>query len=133
MGKDLLQFVGNKSNLQYFTPVTREQLKLGLSLLDEESKDNTLETIKETANLCLVQDMSWREYHSDILSKIEGDKTDDRILKNLEIADVESKAIDQFRRRDYEGASNLILNDICLLYTSPSPRDRQKSRMPSSA
>ena len=25
------------------------------------------------------------------------------------------------------------LNDDCLLYTSPSPRDRQKSRMPSSA
>ena len=25
------------------------------------------------------------------------------------------------------------LNKACLLYTSPSPRDRQKSRMPSSA
>ena len=25
------------------------------------------------------------------------------------------------------------VNNICLLYTSPSPRDRQKSRMPSSA
>ena len=25
------------------------------------------------------------------------------------------------------------LPNICLLYTSPSPRDRQKSRMPSSA
>ena len=25
------------------------------------------------------------------------------------------------------------LPDTCLLYTSPSPRDRQKSRMPSSA
>ena len=25
------------------------------------------------------------------------------------------------------------VNDVCLLYTSPSPRDRQKSRMPSSA
>ena len=25
------------------------------------------------------------------------------------------------------------VSDICLLYTSPSPRDRQKSRMPSSA
>ena len=24
-------------------------------------------------------------------------------------------------------------NNICLLYTSPSPRDRQKTRMPSSA
>ena len=27
----------------------------------------------------------------------------------------------------------LAINGICLLYTSPSPRDRQKSRMPSSA
>ena len=26
-----------------------------------------------------------------------------------------------------------VLDNICLLYTSPSPRDRQKSRMPSSA
>ena len=26
-----------------------------------------------------------------------------------------------------------VRNKICLLYTSPSPRDRQKSRMPSSA
>ena len=37
-----------------------------------------------------------------------------------------------------EGASaqiraNAICPGICLLYTSPSPRDRQKSRMPSSA
>ena len=32
-------------------------------------------------------------------------------------------------------ARGLELNahDVCLLYTSPSPRDRQKSRMPSSA
>ena len=33
-----------------------------------------------------------------------------------------------------EGTLKLvILHDNCLLYTSPSPRDRQKSRMPSSA
>ena len=31
------------------------------------------------------------------------------------------------------GAVALDLSMICLLYTSPSPRDRQKSRMPSSA
>ena len=29
--------------------------------------------------------------------------------------------------------SDLIQSLSCLLYTSPSPRDRQKSRMPSSA
>ena len=27
----------------------------------------------------------------------------------------------------------LVIDDICLLYTSPSPRDRSSSRMPSSA
>ena len=33
----------------------------------------------------------------------------------------------------YEKTSSLLNSTICLLYTSPSPRDRQKSRMPSSA
>ena len=39
-----------------------------------------------------------------------------------------------------DGRSTVIVSDetvaalyLCLLYTSPSPRDRQKSRMPSSA
>ena len=31
------------------------------------------------------------------------------------------------------GAKIVLLSHYCLLYTSPSPRDRQKSRMPSSA
>ena len=35
-------------------------------------------------------------------------------------------------RQQALNASN-AQNYICLLYTSPSPRDRQKSRMPSSA
>ena len=35
-----------------------------------------------------------------------------------------------FDGRGGEWAANLV---TCLLYTSPSPRDRQKSRMPSSA
>ena len=29
--------------------------------------------------------------------------------------------------------NNVTRHNTCLLYTSPSPRDRQKSRMPSSA
>ena len=31
------------------------------------------------------------------------------------------------------GAAPVEFHNVCLLYTSPSPRDRQKSRMPSSA
>ena len=33
----------------------------------------------------------------------------------------------------YGGAITAILFNICLLYTSPSPRDKRQSRMPSSA
>ena len=40
-----------------------------------------------------------------------------------------------YRNRCYIYGANgkQLLNIPCLLYTSPSPRDRQKSRMPSSA
>ena len=34
---------------------------------------------------------------------------------------------------DAKGAAHLLEFDSCLLYTSPSPRDRTRSRMPSSA
>ena len=34
---------------------------------------------------------------------------------------------------DVMGAFGIGQDQACLLYTSPSPRDRQKSRMPSSA
>ena len=39
-------------------------------------------------------------------------------------------------RRGYSGEQDLdgkLLHQICLLYTSPSPRDKRQSRMPSSA
>ena len=41
---------------------------------------------------------------------------------------VTGKAVDGI-----QGAADGVTGMACLLYTSPSPRDRQKSRMPSSA
>ena len=38
-----------------------------------------------------------------------------------------------FDAANLEDLTNSIKERGCLLYTSPSPRDRQKSRMPSSA
>ena len=47
-----------------------------------------------------------------------------------------------WERKDYSREASVLTEDVvafvrqcldCLLYTSPSPRDRQKSRMPSSA
>ena len=43
---------------------------------------------------------------------------------------VSSRGMGSLRK---EGNTNIVQDDFCLLYTSPSPRDRQKSRMPSSA
>ena len=43
----------------------------------------------------------------------------------------------RIRKSQYEPIRNIIVTpqngDPCLLYTSPSPRDRTRSRMPSSA
>ena len=40
---------------------------------------------------------------------------------------------DSFKQLENDINQNRIQPETCLLYTSPSPRDRQKSRMPSSA
>eukprot|EP01017_Pseudomicrothorax_dubius_P024050 TRINITY_DN25599_c0_g1_i1.p1 TRINITY_DN25599_c0_g1~~TRINITY_DN25599_c0_g1_i1.p1 ORF type:complete len:129 (-),score=23.69 TRINITY_DN25599_c0_g1_i1:11-397(-) len=52
-----------------------------------------------------------------------------KTLVEKEIEDIYS----QNKQPVIEGGSAFYLNNFCLLYTSPSPRDRQKSRMPSSA
>ena len=42
---------------------------------------------------------------------------------------------EQLNLLGYKVIAGLVIPDdkVCLLYTSPSPRDREKSRMPSSA
>ena len=58
-----------------------------------------------------------------------GDGSEEEPLRTLE------KAIDVANemREDSDKLIEILLREGCLLYTSPSPRDRQKSRMPSSA
>ena len=49
-------------------------------------------------------------------------------------AQVERCFCNEINKIDLVGSTVLLVPFyICLLYTSPSPRDRQKSRMPSSA
>ena len=56
----------------------------------------------------------------------------DEIRVEMEALRPDYEAAMKSRGRTTVGASELNVRD-CLLYTSPSPRDRQKSRMPSSA
>ena len=47
-----------------------------------------------------------------------------------QVDDLVDDALQYFHERHFDGVGQVY---FCLLYTSPSPRDRQKSRMPSSA
>ena len=58
------------------------------------------------------------------------DPASGQMLRSIDVAAHAGTAFDG--RHLYQLAADRI-QKICLLYTSPSPRDRQKSRMPSSA
>ena len=72
-------------------------------------------------------------YESEVVNRAKGDT--DRFLSIYNSYKVDP---DVTRSRIYLETMEKVLSNvnkviICLLYTSPSPRDRQKSRMPSSA
>ena len=61
---------------------------------------------------------------------------DGRILRLSDVAEVRDKWAENDPSRNwYNGSPAVVftINSLCLLYTSPSPRDRSLSRMPSSA
>ena len=70
----------------------------------------------------------------DVQSFVIGGFVRDFILKRGEAKDIDVVAIGSGINLALKVAE-LLPNKpkVCLLYTSPSPRDRQKSRMPSSA
>ena len=47
--------------------------------------------------------------------------------------DEHNRRFDKLEKMMQGGFASIAIIITCLLYTSPSPRDRQKSRMPSSA
>ena len=74
--------------------------------------------------------VSWNSHQKfrEKIALFSPDSTDVLIVQECENTETAAKA--------YENAGWKYVwvgDNICLLYTSPSPRDRQKSRMPSSA
>ena len=61
------------------------------------------------------------------------DTDDDTDEEDQEFEKWKRRELDRIKREDTMRDPTATKDTDCLLYTSPSPRDRQKSRMPSSA
>ena len=80
-----------------------------------------------------------RDAHPDLLRRVRGKTVAVDLLiwifedtSQPELAEIFTPA-GQVARLVFDRACNLLRHGVCLLYTSPSPRDATLSRMPSSA
>ncbi|WP_289143084.1 DEAD/DEAH box helicase [uncultured Brevibacillus sp.] len=124
LNPNLVSFLGYDENLEYFAPITRQQLNLGLTLLDGEDKTKPLNQIFDVVKLCLSKDVSWRKYHQQEIMKVTQDQITESQKQKLTLAKVEQSAIRLFRLRRYDQAANCILD---FLKTNPpwmNTRDR---------
>ena len=99
-----------------------------LNSLSEHSKDASYK-FERLYRILFNEEMFYVAYQR-IYAK-EGNMTkgsDGQTIDNMSLKRIE-KLIDTLKDETYQPQPS----KSCLLYTSPSPRDRQKSRMPSSA
>ena len=85
--------------------------------------------LNELYNCCYFEPDEHKEYSTNInINEIIKIQNISLLVEYIHLGDDERKKFGS-----YTNEMLIEQNKICLLYTSPSPRDRQKSRMPSSA
>ena len=119
----------NKITIKANGGLTEEEIKKmeedAEKFADEDKKVKEMVDAKNSAEAMVHSVQKTMKEHQDKLSDEE--KTSiEKAIKDLE------EAIKSDNKDDIE-AKNKVLAEACLLYTSPSPRDVEESRMPSSA
>eukprot|EP00828_Plagiopyla_frontata_P029786 TRINITY_DN3859_c0_g1_i16.p2 TRINITY_DN3859_c0_g1~~TRINITY_DN3859_c0_g1_i16.p2 ORF type:complete len:215 (-),score=80.53 TRINITY_DN3859_c0_g1_i16:34-678(-) len=104
---------------QRINAIKEEENEVQQELQDEEQKEEELK-------------QAHPELYQDALPAKLSDVAE--IANNIviEIPEAQRTLTEKLEKLEQTDENN-VLDQICLLYTSPSPRDRQKSRMPSSA
>lgn len=110
LGNDLVEFLSIDANLNYFSPVTKMQLKLGLSLLDGEETTDSLKTINTIMKYCLEENPSWRAYHKQELLKVGPEELNEYKINKLDMAEIEQNALNAFNERRYNDSKDIIQN-----------------------
>ena len=128
------------SQFQRSDEIFHEDVLLGGRTIEEQREENALLMVS-SQNLAITAALDHLGFDTAepagvvIIDVVPGGVLDGVLARNDVISEVNGVPVltaDQFFDvvADFEAGETLT---ICLLYTSPSPRDRQKSRMPSSA
>ena len=114
-----------------YLPRSRSAAKAKVTITTTIDNPNITSVTLKAGNVCIgvINDSS---YVFSILNDIETSVTNGQaVFEEIDI--YQGTLINQEFRYDSSLNQKFILDNSCLLYTSPSPRDRTRSRMPSSA
>ena len=101
------------------------------NLLAEDRPKSTIHRVKEIVRAPGANAYPLRDAKTAKRERATEDIVEDGILEELEVeVDVEAPTMEEIEDMERPLA---VEDEICLLYTSPSPRDKRQSRMPSSA
>ena len=101
-------------------PLWKRQFLIAISNYEKEKALKVTRAVKDYTNKQYVQ-------NAEKLKALE-----EQIAENDQRGILDLDSLETVNQLTIETLNNTLLR-VCLLYTSPSPRDRQKSRMPSSA
>ncbi|MCB5953346.1 DEAD/DEAH box helicase family protein [Enterococcus sp. BWT-B8] len=71
MGTDLIKSLYVNNALEYFSPATREQLKLSEELLEDQDKDSPISAYEDAIDTVLSRDDEWITTSKEYLSEVE--------------------------------------------------------------
>ena len=101
--------------------------------LSEESLERALATIDRNLDRLVTKERITEELKASTLANISTSTDLRSAVSNADlVVEAATENID-LKLKIFEDIDKAAPANCCLLYTSPSPRDRQKSRMPSSA
>ena len=87
------------------------------------------EWLKENLSTCKDELMKANKVNLPLIKKMLDEVADDASVLAMD----REELMEEFMIAYQDTLMEIGLDNSCLLYTSPSPRDREKSRMPSSA
>ena len=107
--------------------------KLGMSRLFDSNGSHIPVTILHLDNCHVISSMTEEKNGYSAVQIGVGKIKDKKLSKSMKGHFNKNKVEPKLKLSEFRVAPENLIDNGCLLYTSPSPRDRTRSRMPSSA